>query len=219
MYILWRRMYSTSSRLALAYSSGSSHRLYCHPMTPFPQAEQFLLIVVHEFPRFIFRSHERSRVSSLHLLFSSSVPASSTPACPLPLLGQINVLMFLCVPFSRLCCLHQHEHVDACPCTFFEFAFQLVVGDRCVDKSWSFITAHPHVHRSATLVLAPGTVILVTHEAATARLLRFVQLTQEFLVVFVLFLTSPFLTCVRSNGDIGLTASEDVSLFFTCTSR
>ena len=55
VYILWRRMLSTSSRLALAHSSGSSHPpLLSSPMPPFPQAEQLGLIVVQEFLHFIW---------------------------------------------------------------------------------------------------------------------------------------------------------------------
>ena len=134
-----------STRLALAHSSGSSHppllsfqRHPSHTMssscTSFSISSCTCLVLL--FCHF----REQSRASSLHLLLSSSVTASSTPACPLstvpPLLGQLDVLMFLFVPFSRCCCSHQHER-----------AFPLHphsnlsrVGDRpctCVDKSWS----------------------------------------------------------------------------------
>ena len=51
------------------------------------------------------------------------------------------------------------------------------------------------------------------HEVATARRLRFVQFTQEFHPIFVLLVASPVLIFVRSNDNIGLTASNDVSHF------
>ena len=53
------------------------------------------------------------------------------------------------------------------------------------------------------------------HEVATARRLRFVKFSQEFLVIVVL-LASPVLIFVRPNDGIGLTAPDDVSHFFTC---
>ena len=69
VYIMWRRMHYTSSHLALAHSSGSSHSplssSQCHPS----HIEQLLLIVMHEFPQFHFardsslcscRFHEQS---------------------------------------------------------------------------------------------------------------------------------------------------------------
>ena len=54
------------------------------------------------------------------------------------------------------------------------------------------------------------------HGVATARRLRFVQLTQEFHVICVLLPASPLLIFVRSNDDIGLTASDNVSHFIPC---
>ena len=54
------------------------------------------------------------------------------------------------------------------------------------------------------------------NEVATARRLRVVQLAEEFHVIFVLLSASPVLIFVRSDDDIGLTAPDDVSRFFTC---
>ena len=126
MYILRRRMYSTSSRLAFAHSSGSSHQplLSSHPS--FPYAKQLLLIVVHEFPHFIFARdsslcsccfHERFCVSSLHLLPSSSIHASSALAGPLSAVPQSverpGAPTFLFVLPPRLCCSCHPERVCA----------------------------------------------------------------------------------------------------------
>ena len=130
VYILWRRMYSTSSRLALAYSSRSSHPLLlssqCHPSHTLSNScmDSPLCFARHS----IFSSccyHDLSRVSSLHLLFSSSVHES--PALPgplstvLPLLERPGAPMSLFVP-SRLRCSSWSERVDACSCLHFAVA-------------------------------------------------------------------------------------------------
>ena len=47
------------------------------------------------------------------LLLPFSVPI-------LPLLGQLQLPMFLLDPSSRWRCLHQHEHADACLYSFCE---------------------------------------------------------------------------------------------------
>ena len=57
------------------------------------------------------------------------------------------------------------------------------------------------------------------HEVATARRLRFIQLTQKCHVIFLLPPAASVLILVRPNDDIGLTASDDVSHFITCRVR
>ena len=54
------------------------------------------------------------------------------------------------------------------------------------------------------------------HEIATARNLRFIQLTQEFHVILVLLSAPPVLISVRPNEDIWLTGFNDVSHFVPC---
>ena len=88
VYILWRRMYSTSSRLAWAHNSGSSHpALLSSQSQPSHKSEQLLLVMIHESAHFVFHvtqvfalvfvvSHEQSCISSSHLpsfLFFSRV--------------------------------------------------------------------------------------------------------------------------------------------------
>ena len=135
------------------------------PMPSFPQAEQFLLIEMHEFPHFILT---RELVPFFCRFFVNN------PAYPLrifrflllfpqfqlllilsqllPLLEQLGVPTFLFVPISRLCCSRRPERVDACLCIYFASSFQLVLsaGDRpytCFDKSWpSFIACGQSKH-------------------------------------------------------------------------
>ena len=119
------------------------------------------------------RSHERCPVYSLHPWLHCSVPASSTPACPLsntpPLPAQLEVPMFVIVPSSDLRCLHKHEHADACLYIFLHPHSNLsCIGDRPhahVEKSWSsFIARDRHTHAHAMIVLVAGMAIFrITH--------------------------------------------------------
>ena len=165
MYILWRRMYSTSSRLALAHSSGSSHPAFVViPMPTFPQAEQFLLIVKHESLHFI-----------LHVTLSFVlVIFVNNPAHPLcifcfPLLfPRLQLLLVLSQLFLH--CSGNLTHPCSCLFSFLDCVARVNtsvpirscaftsqphsnlsrVGDRpsaCVDKSWSsFITCRQPKH-------------------------------------------------------------------------
>ena len=173
MYILWRRMYSTSSRLALAHSSRSSHP----PLLSFPHAEHLLLIMMHEFSHFtlyvtqlfvpvVFMNNPAyplcifhsplpfTRLQLLKVLFQLFFNCLSDLAHPrsysLPLLG-LFVLMR-----TRAFALQPYPNSSR-------------VGDRphtCVDKPWSSLVtrANPNMHRSATAVLFPGmAMIYITH--------------------------------------------------------
>ena len=78
------------------------------------------------------------------------------------------------------------------------------------------------MHFSTTVV--PGMdMIFVTHfileftsDANSCKPFRFVQLTQEFHVIFVLLLAPPVLISVRSDDDIGLLFPIKMSDFITC---
>ena len=118
VYILWRRMYCNF------FTSSLGAQFQIKP--PSFVVISILLIVMHEFLHFIFARdsffgscffREQSGVSSLHLLLSSSVPASSAPAGPFstvpPLLGQLDAPMFLFVPFLSIVLL---TSTRACRC-------------------------------------------------------------------------------------------------------
>ena len=141
------------------------------PMSTFPQAEQFLLVVVHEFPHFIlyvvcsfvFMDNPAYPLCTLHFLLL--FPASSNPACPLstvpPLLGRLDEPTFLFVPLSRVVHASTDVLMRACAFTLHPHSNLSCIGDRphaCVGKSLpSFITcSQPNKHRSATIVLVPS---------------------------------------------------------------
>ena len=183
MYILWRRKYSTSSRLALGHSSRIKPSAYVViPMPSFPQAEQCLLIVMHEFLHFILyvfvwscHFREQSRVSSVH---------PSTFALPFP---HLQLLLILSQLFLN--CSSSLAHPRSRSLTFLDCVIRVdpgvpmrarafvlhscsnssPVGNRShthVDETWSSLVARaqPNMRRSATVFLVPGmAMIFATH--------------------------------------------------------
>ena len=120
------------------------------------QAEQFLIIVVHESfhvilhltcPFVLCRFHDQSRVSSLHPLISSSFPASSTLACPLSrlFLHCSGSLMYPCsFVFHFIDCVNPSVWLRASAYIVHWHSNLSRVGDRPhakVGKSWSSFRA------------------------------------------------------------------------------
>ena len=79
--MLLRRMYSISSRLALAHSSGWNHPPFLPSQCqPFPQTEQSLLVIVHELHHLVVR-------------------AANSLVLPVLMDDTANPLCILCLPF------------------------------------------------------------------------------------------------------------------------
>ena len=151
MHILWRRMYSTSSRLAWAHTSGSSHPPFVViPMPSFPHAEQFLLIMMHESAHFIlhvanplflsfFMNNPACplRIFHLPLMFTPSpAPAGHLSTAP-PLLEQLGephdpVRSLVSIVLAALTCRCMLPHL-LCNCTSTRLAY--------VGKPWSSFVA------------------------------------------------------------------------------
>ena len=203
------------------------------PMPSFPQSDQFLLILIHEFSPFhlsrdlflcFCRFHGQSFVSSMHPLLSSSVPASSTPAGNL--MYPCSCLFHDCVVRVNRCrCALVHLLCTRIPtCLTLVTVRTLALTNPGPPSSHA---ASTNILRSATIVLVPGMPLIVaTHcilefTSADARSgdrtpLAHRAAHKKFRVIFVPLLASPPLIFVRSDDDIGLTVPDDVSNFFTC---
>ena len=205
-------------------ASGSSHpQLLSSQVPSFPQTEQFLLTVMHEFLHFVlhvtfcflchFVNIPRILFASFAFFFCSRNSSSCCFSLSYSSIARATWrTRFLFVSFSRLCCSRQHERVDACLCDLLCILIPTCLALVTVRTlaltnpgSPSSHAANPNMHRSATVVLIPGMVmIFVTHfileltsdvssctTVATARNLRFIQLAQEFHVILVLLSAPP----------------------------
>ena len=118
-YILWQ-MYSTSR--PLAYSSRASHPPLLSQVTPFPRAEQFLLIVVHEFHHFI-----------LHV--TCSFVFMNSPAYPL--------CIFCFLVLSQLFLHWSSNLMYPCSCLFHFLACVVCTNTSTTMRARAF-SLHPH---------------------------------------------------------------------------
>ena len=148
--MLRRRMYSTSSRLALAHSAQlgikPSARVVV-PMPAFPPTEQYQLIVAHELPHLVMRV-------ARPLILVVLMLGTAYPPCILSLFLFSHIFNFLLIHLRLLFrCLG--NLMQPCSCRFHFLA--------CVFFNMS-MRACAFSFASGAIVLAPGmAMIIITH--------------------------------------------------------